>query len=93
MQFPAVVVGAGGTGLAAALALSDAGVEVLVIERDATPLGSTAMSTGLIPAAGTPEQLEQGIGDSPALFLADILAKTKGRTDYEVAKRLAEESA
>jgi fumarate reductase flavoprotein subunit len=93
MHFPVVVVGAGGTGLAAALALRDAGVEVLVLERDSTPLGSTAMSTGLIPAAGTPEQQAKGIGDSAALFLADILAKTKGRTDYAVAKRLAEESA
>jgi fumarate reductase flavoprotein subunit len=93
MHFPVVVVGAGGTGLAAALALRDAGVEVLVLERDSTPLGSTAMSTGLIPAAGTPEQQAKGIGDSAALFLADILAKTKGRTDYAVAKRLAQESA
>lgn len=93
MHFPAIVVGAGGTGLAAALALSDAGVEVLVLERDSTPLGSTAMSTGLIPAAGTAEQEERGIVDSPEQFLADILAKTKGRTDAAVAKRLAEESA
>jgi fumarate reductase flavoprotein subunit len=93
MHFPVVVVGAGGTGLAAALALRDAGVEVLVLERDSTPLGSTAMSTGLIPAAGTPEQQAKGIGDSAALFLADILAKTKGHTDYAVAERLAEESA
>jgi fumarate reductase flavoprotein subunit len=93
MHFPAIVVGAGGTGLAAALALRDAGIDVLVLERDSTPLGSTAMSTGMIPAAGTPEQLVKGIGDSPALFLADILAKTKGRTGHEVAKRLADESA
>ena len=54
MTFPAIVIGAGATGLTAALALRDKGSEVLVLERDSTPLGSTATSTGLIPAAGTP---------------------------------------
>lgn len=93
MHVPLIVIGAGGTGLCAALAAADAGVEVLVIERDPTPLGSTAMSTGLIPAAGTPEQAEAGIEDSPALFAADIMAKTKGRTDSDMALHLAAESA
>lgn len=93
LSFPAIVVGAGGTGLAAALALRDAGVDVLVIERDPTPLGSTAMSTGLIPAAGTPEQAAAGIDDSAERFADDIMAKTKGKTDRAMALRLAEESA
>ena len=93
LHFPIVVVGAGGTGLCAALAAADAGVDVLVLERDATPLGSTAMSTGLIPAAGTPEQVEAGIHDSPAIFAADMTAKTKGQVDQAVALRVAEESA
>jgi fumarate reductase flavoprotein subunit len=93
MHIPLVIVGAGGTGLCAALAAADAGVEVVVMERDPTPLGSTAMSTGLIPAAGTPEQLAAGIVDTPALFAADILNKTKGRTDPVIARRLADESA
>jgi len=93
MAFPAIVVGAGATGLTAALALRDKGVEVLVLERDSTPLGSTAMSTGLIPAAGTPEQRAAGINDDPALFAADLMRKTKGGTDGDIALRLAEQSA
>lgn len=93
MSFPAIVVGAGGTGLTAALALRDNDVDVLVIERDSTPLGSTAMSTGLIPGAGTPEQAAAGIIDSPELFVADIMAKTKGRTDVDLALHIARESA
>ena len=93
IHFPVLIVGGGGTGLSAALAAADGGADVLVIERDATPLGSTAMSTGLIPAAGTPEQAVLGIADSPALLAADIMAKTKGRTDAAIALRLAEESA
>ena len=92
-HFPLVIVGAGGTGLTAALAAADAGVEALVIERDPTPLGSTAMSTGLIPAAGTPEQAAQGIVDTPELLVSDIMAKTKGRTDPHIAYALAAESA
>lgn len=89
---PVAIVGSGGTGLCAALAVADAGVEVLVLERDATPMGSTAMSTGMIPASGTPEQAAAGIDDSPARFVADVMAKTQGRTDEAIALRLAEES-
>ncbi|MBT0668216.1 FAD-dependent oxidoreductase [Novosphingobium profundi] len=92
LHFPIVVVGAGGTGLTAALAAHDLGIEALVIERDDTPLGSTAMSTGLIPASGTPEQVAEGIEDSPELFAADILAKTKGQTDPAMALAIARES-
>lgn len=91
-HFPVIVVGAGGAGLCAALAAADAGAEVLVLERDSVPMGSTAMSTGLIPAAGTPEQAEQGIDDSPERFAADVVAKTKGHTDPDIALRLGQES-
>ncbi|MDV3456085.1 FAD-dependent oxidoreductase [Sphingomonas sp. HF-S4] len=88
-----LVIGGGGTGLCAALAAADAGASVIVVERDKALLGSTAMSTGLIPAAGTPEQAAAGIDDSPERFAADILAKTKGRTDGDMALAIARESA
>ena len=91
-HFPVIVVGAGGAGLCAALAARDAGAEVLVLERDAVPMGSTAMSTGLIPAAGTPDQAVQGIDDSPERFADDVMGKTKGKTDRAIALRLAEQS-
>ncbi len=88
-----VVAGGGAAGLVAALAAADAGASVLLVERDATLAGTTAMSTGLIPAAGTPEQGAAGIADSPALLARDILAKHGGRTDAAVVERLAAESA
>ena len=90
---PVIVIGGGGCGLAAALAARDGDADVLIIERDPKLSGTTAMSTGLIPAAGTPEQEAQGIADSAAIFAADITAKTKGNTDTGIAVRLAEESA
>ena len=71
---PIAVVGAGAAGLIAALAARDAGAEVVVFERDASPSGSTALSSGLIPAAGTRFQRAKGIADSPALFAKDIQA-------------------
>ena len=87
---PVAIIGGGATGLCAALAVRDAGVEVLVIERDRQPLGTTAMSTGLIPAAGSRMQHERGIADSPELFANDIAAKSKGKVDRALVDRLAD---
>jgi fumarate reductase flavoprotein subunit len=90
---PVLVIGGGGTGLTAALAAHQAGAEVLVLERDASALGTTAMSTGLIPAAGTRQQREKGIVDSPETFADDIVRKAKGQTDPAIALALARASA
>jgi fumarate reductase flavoprotein subunit len=65
-HIPVAIVGAGACGLVAALALRDAGVECVLLERDAQPSGSTALSSGFIPAAGTAMQRAAGIQDSPA---------------------------
>ena len=78
---PVLVIGGGACGLVAALAASDAGAEVVVVERDATPTGSTAMSSGFVPAPGTRFQAEQGIEDAPAVFAADIRAKAHGSAE------------
>ena len=51
----------------------------MLLERDATPSGSTALSSGFIPAAGTRVQDDQGIADSVALFAEDIAAKSQGQ--------------
>jgi fumarate reductase flavoprotein subunit len=90
--YPVVIIGGGACGLTAALAARDAGADVLVLERDPGPRGTTAMSTGLVPAAGTSDQQAAGISDSPAIMAADIMAKAKGG-DAQVIARLAAESA
>jgi fumarate reductase flavoprotein subunit len=81
LDVPVLVIGGGACGLVAALAAHDAGVEVLVLERDASPSGSTAMSSGMIPAAGTALQAMRGVTDTPAIMAADIQAKAHGEND------------
>lgn len=87
---PVLVIGGGACGLIAALAAREAGAEVLVLERDRAPRGSTALSSGFIPAAGTRFQRAKGIADSAALLTADLMAKNKGRSSREVTARVAE---
>ena len=72
------IVGGGVCGLIAAIALHDAGVECVVLERDASPSGSSALSSGFIPAACTAAQKAAGIEDRVSVFAADITAKAQG---------------
>ena len=62
-EIPVVVIGAGACGIVSALTAREAGADVLVIERDEIPQGSTALSSGMIPACGTRFQRERGIDD------------------------------
>jgi fumarate reductase flavoprotein subunit len=89
MKMPLVIVGAGASGLVAALSAAETGAEVLVVERDALPLGSTALSAGLVPAAGTRWQRAAGIKDSADAFAADIMAKAHHEPDPNEVMLLA----
>jgi fumarate reductase flavoprotein subunit len=86
------IVGAGAAGLVAALAAAEAGAEPLVIERDPVPRGSTALSAGLIPAAGTRWQRERGIDDSPARFAADIARKAESLAEPALIAHVSQAS-
>lgn len=89
---PIVIVGAGACGICAALTAKENGVESLVLERDETPTGSSALSTCLIPAAGTRLQRVEGVEDSVDRFAADLIAKAKDQNDPEMARWVAEAS-
>ena len=78
MQVPVLIIGAGACGLTAALRLAQAGIETVLIERDAAPSGSSALSSGFIPAAGSAVQRAAGIADDAARFAADVQAKAHG---------------
>lgn len=89
---PVVIVGGGAAGAVAALAARDAGAEVLLIEQDARPAGTTSMSQGLMCAAGTAQQRALGIDDSADTLFADIMAKTRGQADSVIARAIADGS-
>jgi fumarate reductase flavoprotein subunit len=83
---PLLIIGAGAAGLCAALAAKETGAEAILIERDAVPSGSTALSAGLIPAAGTRFQHDKGIADNAELFAADLQRKAQGESDPAIVE-------
>ncbi|MDJ0944856.1 MAG: FAD-dependent oxidoreductase [Kiloniellales bacterium] len=93
LTLPVAIVGAGACGLTAAIAAREAGAEVVVLERDASPSGSTSLSSGFVPAAGTRFQRQQGIEDGPAAFAADIQAKAGGKACASLVRLVTEAAA
>ena len=88
-----LIIGAGGCGLAAAVAAHDAGIEVAVVEKLDRPGGNSSLSTGSIPGAGSKYQRAAGIEDSPERMITDLLT-VSGHHDADPLTRLmAEQSA
>lgn len=89
-----VVAGAGG-GLVGALRAASLGLSVLVVESNEhyATSNNTAMSTAMLPGAGSRWQREAGLADSPERYVDDLVAKTKGEADPVVAPALAQVSA
>ncbi len=92
-DLPLVIVGGGACGLVAALAAKEQGLDLVVLERDALPRGSTFMSSGFVPAAGTRFQRSVGVADdSPARMAEDIQKKNGHEADPEVVQALTNQS-
>ena len=89
IEIDTLIIGAGACGLIAALSATEAGQSVLVVEADAVPSGSTALSAGLIPAAGTRLQSALGIDDCASRFAADIQSKSNGENNPLFVSSLA----
>ena len=89
-HIPIVIIGAGAAGLVAGLEAHRHGAETLLLERDPLPRGSTALSAGLIPAAGTRWQSAAGIADDPTAFAADIMAKAHDEPDPAIVAALTQ---
>lgn len=62
-EFEIIIVGAGGSGLAAAVSAAEAGADVLVLEKQAEPGGTTGIAVGSFTAANTRLQARAGIDD------------------------------
>ena len=87
------IVGAGAAGLVAALAAKDNGVDVMVFERDNIPTGSTALSSGFIPACNTRWQDANASKDTVDIFVEDIQRKNKNQSDVQFVRNVCSVSA
>jgi fumarate reductase flavoprotein subunit len=87
---PLIIIGGGAAGLVAALAAKGEHVDPLVLERDAVPRGSTALSAGLIPAPGTRWQKAAGVIDTAERFAVDILHKADNEPDLDLVRLVTE---
>lgn len=70
-QFDVIVVGGGGSGLAAAYRAAELGGRVLVLEKQPQPGGTTGIAVGSFTAGGTSLQRQAGIPDDPAAHAED----------------------
>jgi len=67
-----IVIGGGAAGWSAALATTQAGLSVLLLEKLAQSGGSSALSGGCLAFAGTDLQAAQGVVDGADLLLRDL---------------------
>lgn len=86
MEVDVLVVGAGGCGLAAAIAAFDAGASVAILEKRERAGGNSSLSTGSVPGAGSRFQKEAGIADSAQRMIAD-LERTAGHSELPALTR------
>lgn len=71
-DYDVIVLGGGGSGLAAAVEAASLGRSVVVVEKDAKLGGTTARSVGSISVSNSPHQLRQGILDSADDHFEDL---------------------
>ena len=98
-----VVIGAGATGLPAAIVAREAGCSVIVVEAEADIGGHAITSGGNVPlGGGTSVQQQYGIEDSPDLLFRDLtdwsVVGPNGFPDYryndrEIIRAFADNSA
>ena len=73
LECDVLVIGAGSTGLPAAIAVAEAGFKPLLIEARPKAGGSLAMVVGAFARPGSDEQKAAGIKDSPDLYYQDLI--------------------
>ncbi len=90
MEAGVVVIGGGGSGLAAAVEAATHGASVVLLEKNPALGGTTARSIGSITATCTPHQRRAGIVDSPEEHYQDmaLFAKNISRPENDVLRRV-----
>jgi len=91
-EFDVVVIGSGFAGLAAAIEAKNVGSSVIVMEKMRVPGGNSIINGGVIAAANSPLQTNQGIKDSPELLYQDMLKAGLGLNHADLARMVAEKS-
>ena len=92
--YDVVVVGGGGSGLAAAIEARAVGRDVVLLEKNLQLGGSTAWSIGSVTASQTPHQARKGIVDNPADHWRDMAGfngELEARDNADLRRLLADE--
>lgn len=88
-----IIVGAGSTGVNAAIAAAEAGAKVYLIEKNDDIGGSIRFAGGTTSAAGAQMQIDAGLEDSPENFAEDIVRMGGGTNVPELTKKHTENAA
>jgi flavocytochrome c len=88
-----VIIGSGFAALAAAIEAGNAGASVIILEKMKGRGGNSVISDGLVAAAGSVLQMEQGIEDTPQDLFDDMLKAGLGLNHPDLVKLVAEKSA
>jgi succinate dehydrogenase/fumarate reductase flavoprotein subunit len=88
-----VIIGSGFAGLAAAIEAGNAGASVIILEKMKGRGGNSVISDGLVAAAGSILQMEQGIEDTPQDMFNDMLRAGLGLNHPDLVQLLVEKSA
>jgi len=92
--YDVVVVGGGGSGLAAAIEAGTAGRDVVLLEKNPQLGGSTVWSIGSVTASQTPHQARNGIVDNPQDHWRDMAGfngELDARDNVDLRRLLADE--
>ncbi len=87
-----VVVGGGGAGISAAIAASQKGAKVILLEKVGYLGGATLMSGGIVPAVGTRQQVDAGIKDSVEWFIRDMMRPSNYSVRGDLVRTVAEQA-
>lgn len=87
-----IVVGSGMAGLCAALTGLEAGLDVLIVEREACVGGTTFLSDGVFNCFDPKRQIKSRVEDSPEKHLKDVLAAGRLRNHVKLAETFCYEA-